>query len=106
MHHQLAAISFTRGIEDAWAKVAVFVPRFFAFLVILVIGWFVAKAIAKIVDGVLEQVGFDRVVERGGVKKALECSRCDPSDLLGKIAYYAVLLLVLQMAFGSLAQTR
>ena len=100
MHHHLAAISFSRGIEDAWAKVAAFVPRFFAFLAILVVGWIVARAIAKIVNGVLERVGFDQAVERGGVKKALERSKYDASDLLGKIAYYAVLLLVLQMAFG------
>lgn len=100
MNHQLAAISFSKGIEDAWAKVAAFVPRFIAFLVILVIGWFVAKAIAKIVNGILERVGFDEAVERGGVKKALERSKYDASDILAKIAYYAVLLLVLQMAFG------
>ena len=100
MNRTLAAISFSKGIEDAWAKVAAFVPRLFAFLVILVIGWFVAKAIAKIVNGVLERVGFDDAVERGGVKKALERSKYDASDVLGKIAYYAVWLLVLQMAFG------
>ena len=100
MNRTLGAISFSRGIEDAWAKVAAFVPRFFAFLLILVIGWFVAKAIAKIVNGILERVGFDQAVERGGVKKALDRSKYDASDVLGKIAYYAVLLLVLQMAFG------
>ena len=100
MSHVIGAISFSRGIEDAWSKVAAFVPRFFAFLVILVIGWFVAKAISKVIDGVLERVGFDKAVERGGIKKALERSKYDASDLLGMIAYYAVLLLVLQMAFG------
>ena len=100
MNRTLGAISFSKGIEDAWAKVAAFVPRLFAFLVILVIGWFLAKALAKIVNGVLERVGFDQAVERGGVKKALERSKYDASDVLAKIAYYAVLLLVLQMAFG------
>lgn len=100
MNRTLGAISLSKGIEDAWAKVAAFVPRLFAFLVILVIGWFIAKTIAKIVNGVLERVGFDDAVERGGVKKALERSKYDASDVLGKIAYYAVLLLVLQMAFG------
>ncbi len=100
MNRTLAAISFSKGVEDAWAKVAAFVPKLFAFLVILVIGWFVAKALAKLVDGILERVGFDRAVERGGIKKALERSSYDASDVLGKLAYYAVLLLVLQMAFG------
>ncbi|MDQ3640904.1 MAG: hypothetical protein M3450_05405 [Actinomycetota bacterium] len=100
MNRTFAAVSFSKGIEDAWTKVAAFVPKLFAFLVILVIGWFVAKAIAKLINGILERVGFDQAVERGGVKKALERSKYDASDVLGKIVYYAVLLLVLQMAFG------
>jgi hypothetical protein len=91
---------FTDGLGDAWATVASFVPKFIAFLIILVVGYFVAKFIDKIVDRVLERVGFDRWVERGGVKRALERSRYDASSLLGRIAFYAVFLLVLQLAFG------
>jgi len=94
------AVNFDQGIEDAWSKIATFVPKFVAFLIILVIGWFVAKAIAKIVDGALERVGFDRMVERGGVKRALEKSKYDASSILGKIAYYVVFLFVLELAFG------
>jgi hypothetical protein len=48
----------------------------------------------------LERVGFDRAVERGGVKQALERSRYDASDIVAKIVYWAILLLTLQMAFG------
>jgi len=98
--HVYAAVDFDRGIEDAWAKVATFVPKFLAFLAILIIGIFVAKAIAKIVGSVLERVGFDNVVERGGVKKALAKSKYDASDILGKIVYYVVFLFVLELAFG------
>jgi hypothetical protein len=94
------AISFRRGVEDAWTHVAVFVPKFIAFLLILVIGYFIAKAIAKILNGVLERVGFDRWVERGGLKKALERSKYDPSDILAKIVFWAAFLFVLQLAFG------
>lgn len=96
----MLAISFRRGVEDAWTHVAVFVPKFIAFLLILVIGYFVAKAIAKILNGVLERVGFDRWVERGGLKKALERSKYDPSDVLAKVVFWAAFLFVLQLAFG------
>ncbi|MDP8962049.1 MAG: hypothetical protein M3N32_10610, partial [Actinomycetota bacterium] len=61
----IAAVEFSRGIEDAWAKVAAFLPKFVAFLVILIVGIFVAKALAKAADKVLERVGFDQAVERG-----------------------------------------
>ncbi len=91
---------FTDGLGDAWAEVATFIPKFIAFLLILIIGYFIAKAVAKILDRVLERVGLDRAVERGGVGRALEKSNYDASGLLSKVVFYAAMLFVLQLAFG------
>lgn len=91
---------FRAGLGDAWATVATFVPKFIAFLLILVAGYFVAKAVEKLIDKVLERVGFDRWVERGGVKKALAKSQYDASSILGRLAFFVLLLFVLQLAFG------
>ena len=96
----LAAIEWGRGVEDAWTKVASFVPKLVAFLAILIIGYFIVKIIAKAADAVLERVGFDRAVERGGVKQALAKSKYDASDIVSKVVFYGLFLVVLQMAFG------
>ncbi|MGH2683760.1 MAG: mechanosensitive ion channel family protein [Actinomycetota bacterium] len=96
----VAQVDFAEGWEGAWARIAAFLPKFVAFLAILIIGWFVAKGIEKILDRVLERVGFDRVVERGGLRRALEGTRYDASSILAKIAFYAAFLFVLQLAFG------
>ena len=96
----LAAVDFTGGVERAWASVAAFVPKLIGFLVIVLIGYLVAKLLAKVLDKILERVGFDRLVERGGVRRALERTRYDASDILAQIVFYAVMLFVLQMAFG------
>ncbi|SDO40582.1 mechanosensitive ion channel family protein [Lentzea jiangxiensis] len=93
-------MDFQQGLTDAWRAVATFVPKLAAFLLILLIGWFVAKAVSKLVDKVLERVGFDRLVERGGVKQMLARSKYDASDLLAKLVYYALILITLQIAFG------
>src|SRR6478736_488604 len=92
--------NLSTSLTDLWRSVALFVPKFVAFLLILLIGWFVAKAIGKAVDKILERVGFDRAVERGGIKKALAKSQYDASGIVGKLVYYALLLFVLQLAFG------
>lgn len=92
--------SFRQGLEDAWARIAVFIPKFLGFLLILVIGYFVAKWIGTAFDKVLERVGFDRAVERGGVKRALARTKYDASDLVGKLVFYVLFLFVLQLAFG------
>jgi len=81
-------------------EVISFLPKLLVFLVILVVGYFIAKLLAKIVDKVLERVGFDRAVERGGVKTALARSQYDASDIMAKIVFYAVMLFVLSTAFG------
>jgi hypothetical protein len=97
----MAANGFTDGLDRAWASTAEFIPKFIGFLVILIIGYIVAKAIAKIVNAVLERVGFDRAVERGGIKQALAKSNYDASTLVSKVVFYTVFLLALQMAFGA-----
>ena len=93
-------INIGQGITDAWRQIATFVPKLIAFIVVLVIGWIVAKALAKIVDKVLERVGFDRLVDRSGVRRWLERSKYDASSLLAKLVYYAILLITLQIAFS------
>lgn len=90
----------TDALNDALRSVALFVPKLAAFLVILVVGWLIAKVVAKALDKVLERVGFDRAVERGGVRRALANSKYDASDIVAKLVYYTLVLFVLQMAFG------
>jgi len=94
------AINFSSGVSNAWSNVATFVPKLVVFLIILIVGYIVAKAIAKILSRVLTRVGFDRLVERGGVKAALDRSQYDASDILAKLVFYAIMLFVLSTAFG------
>ena len=92
--------SFIDALNEGVATVATILPKVLLFLVILIVGYFVAKAIAKALSAVLERVGFDKAVERGGVRKALANSKFDASDILAKLVYYAIMLFVLQLAFG------
>ncbi|QNK81959.1 hypothetical protein [Nakamurella sp. PAMC28650] len=84
------------SLKAGLTSVITFVPKLLAFLVILIIGLLIAKVVSK----VLEKIGFDKVVERGGIKKALARSEYDASTVIGKIIYYALVLFVLQLAFG------
>ncbi|MDB6027802.1 MAG: helix repeat-containing protein [Verrucomicrobiales bacterium] len=92
--------SIVSGASLMWANTLAFLPKFGLFLVILIAGYFVAKGIGKLVDRVLERLGFDRLVERGGIKRALDKSNLDASDVMCKIVFYTLFLFVLQLAFG------
>ena len=93
-------MNIRQSFEDVLDTVIQFLPKLVAFLLILVIGYVIAKLLQKAVNAVLERVGFDNAVERGGVKKALAKSQYDASDILAKIVFYAVMLFVLSTAFG------
>ena len=96
----VAAIDFEGGLEEAWDSIITFLPKLLGFLLIIGIGYFVAKAVEKLLDTILERVGFDRLVERGGLRTALAKSRLDASSLLARIVFYVAFLFVLQLAFG------
>jgi hypothetical protein len=91
---------FGSAVEEFVQTLGRVLPQALLFLLILIVGYFIAKAVSRILDRVLERVGFDRAVERGGVGKALERSKFDASDILGKVVFYGLMLFVLQLAFG------
>lgn len=95
-----ASINFGTGLSNAWSNVATFIPKFIVFLIVLIVGYFIAKALAKLVAKILTRVGFDRLAEHGGIKTALAHTKYDASSILAKIVYYAILLFVLDVAFG------
>ncbi|CCH28901.1 hypothetical protein ABZ816_28270 [Actinosynnema sp. NPDC047251] len=90
----------TDGLGQAWAMIATFVPKLLGFLLVLFVGWLIAKALAKGVGFLLKRVGFDRLVEKSGLGGAMAQSPIDASGLIVKIVYYFVLLIALQLAFG------
>ena len=95
-----AAVDWSSGVSNAWRDIAEFVPKLIAFIVILIIGFIVARVLRRVIDSVLERVGFDRVVERGGIKAALARSNYDASDIIARIVYYAIILITLEIAFN------
>ena len=102
MPHALAAINvnFGQSIQNLLNTIARSIPKIVVFLLILVVGWIIARVIGKLIAKGLEKIGFSRFAERGAVGQALSRGPYHASALIGKIVYYALLLFVLQMAFG------
>ena len=96
---QVQAIDFESGFQTAFENGIALLPKLGYFLLILIIGIFLAKFVQKILTKVLQKVGFDQLVERGGVKKALSKSKYDAAAILARIVYYFIFLFVLSAAF-------
>src|ERR687886_1585017 len=95
-----AAVDWESGVSSAWRNVIEFVPKLVVFLVILLIGWIVARVLQRVTRTVLERVGFDRAVERGGIRAALARSNYDASDIVSQLVYYTILLIALVWGFS------
>lgn len=88
------------ALQQSWNTLATFVPKFLAFLVVLIVGWLIVKAITRGLTMLLRRVGFERVLERAGIDRMLHNASFNGTDLLVKVVHYALLLMVLQAAFG------
>lgn len=100
MGYTLAAIDIGQSLQRMLDNVIRIVPKLIVFVVILVIGYIIAKLIERAVAMILHRLHFDRVADRGVVGNALRRSEYDASRLIARLFFYAVLLLTLQMAFN------
>lgn len=99
----LAQDSFDwRGpLENTFELVTDFVPKLLLFLVILVVGMFVAKWIRKITQRVLNRIHFDSYIDKSGIGAPLErAGFADSGRFVAQLIYYLIVLMVLQMAFN------
>jgi hypothetical protein len=87
-------------VQNLVDEILAFVPNLFAAGLILVIGWFVARIVQRVVTNLLSAVGVDRLSERVGVASAFGTQKL--SGLIGLLLYILILLPVLIAALDAL----
>jgi small-conductance mechanosensitive channel len=68
------------------------------FVLIVIAGWIISRGLYRLIERLLDKVGFNRLAERSGIRRFTGDYR--PSDLFAKIIYYLLLLVTLQLAFN------
>lgn len=95
--------SLVAPLTNMFNQVLAYLPKVFAALVILVVGWFVAKIVQRIVSGLLAAVGVDAFSERVGLNKVL--GKQTLSSILGLIVFILILLPVIIASLQALQLT-
>ncbi|AWM58030.1 mechanosensitive ion channel family protein [Pseudomonas songnenensis] len=100
--------SLLAAMSSLWASVAGFIPRLFGALVVVLLGFVVAKLLDTLLSKVLAKVGLDRLMAGTGLTKLLGRAgiRIPVSALIGKVVYWFVLLIFLVSAAESLGLER
>jgi hypothetical protein len=92
--------SLQRGLDELVA----FLPRLVGFLIILLIGWLIARAVKALLVKALQGVGLDRAMTEGSagpyVARAMPEAR--PSQALGTIVFWFVFLGAIAIAVSQL----
>jgi hypothetical protein len=95
-------VAYAANIGDQFAvllgNVVNVVIKVVIFLAIMAIGWMVARWLHKWITRLLQRVGFDRAVERGGLRRMM--GNNSASDLTSKLIVLGFMLFILQLAFG------
>ena len=80
------------------------IPKVIGFLVILLIGWFIASALAKVVSTVLRSVRFNDLAQRAGLSGFVQRMglQTDAAGFVALVAKWFVRLIVLVTAFDAL----
>lgn len=100
--------SLVTAMTALWTKVASFIPNLFVALILVLLGFVVAKLLDTLLSKLLAKVGLDRLMAGTGLTKILARAgiQVSVSTLIGKIVYWFVLLIFLVSAAESLGLER
>jgi hypothetical protein len=100
----LAAVKIGDSVQQGLDNFFAFVPRLVGFLLILLIGYIIAKVVKGILTKVLERVGLDRALHTGPHAEYVNKVAPDakPSRTIGAIAFWFVFLGAISIAVSQL----
>jgi hypothetical protein len=97
-------VAVMTSLTSALALLLSAIPKVLGFLVILVIGWLIASALAKVVSSVLRAVKFNDLAQRAGLTGFVQKMglQTDAAGFMALIAKWFVRMIVLVSAFDAL----
>ncbi len=92
------------SIRESLRQIGAFLPRLLLAIVILIIGWLVAKAVRFAIVKALRTINFNVVTEKAGIDHFLKQGGADIDTVrvLGSLSYWLVILAALMIASNSL----
>lgn len=99
------SISYSDSFQHGFDSFINFIPHLIGALIILLIGWIVAKVLARVVTGALRKIRFDRALHTSSAGNYVSRVLESPSHFVGRVTYWLVFLAFLSFAASSLNLT-
>jgi hypothetical protein len=99
-----AAVEIGDSVQQGLDSLIGFLPNILGFLVILLIGYVVAKVVKGVVAKVLEKVGLDRTLHNSDAGQYVEkvSPGASPARLIGAVAFWFIFLFAISAAIAAL----
>ena len=94
----MIVFSIRSSIDQGFDVFFEWLPRVVGFIVVLLIGYIIAKVVGNLVYRLTHRAGLDRAMHGGAGGNVIQRAVPSPSRLLGKIAFWALLLGALSIA--------
>ncbi len=91
-------------VSQMLTRIMAYLPVLLGALVILIVGWFVAKAIKRIVDWLLKLIRFDALADKAGISEILKKGNLEISagEVISSLVYWLIVIMVLVMTVDAL----
>ena len=91
-------------LQDALSALFSYLPQLIGAIVVLIVGYVIARVLQAVVGRVLQGIGFDRWMERGGIKQFFDRAETNqtPASILGALVFWFVFIIAITMAADAL----
>ena len=98
---------FIESSQQFLNEIATALPRILGAILILIIGWIIAKVLKRLFVKLLNLVRFNYLTEKSGIDKFLKDggSKANTIDVLGILLYWIIMLIVIMATLNSLNLT-
>ena len=89
--------SLHNSVNGMWTAAADHLPNVVGMVLVLVIGWIVAKILQRVATAVLSRIRFDTLCEKTGLRDTMRQVGLTmaPSSIVGRIVFYVLMLMFL-----------
>ena len=98
------AVSIRDSLQQGFDGFFAFLPNLLGFLVILIVGYIIARVVKGIVTKVLQKVGVDKALHSSDAGKYVErvSPGASPANLIASVAFWFIFLFAISAAIGAL----
>ncbi len=95
---------FWASLSDSLTEITHFLPRLLVTIVVLILGWMLAKVARTGIMRLLTLLKFDRATEKSGLETFLKHAEMEVSiaSIIGNLAYWMIILLMIVTVANSL----